>query len=191
MGEQPGAAEGERVEKPDLDPGMIGQCGPDRVEPGGAIAAVQGSYPHAPVGSGAQLVQQQPAGRVGLPDARLHIDRDLRRARQQHPSCQSVPPINQRDDATSPQMPPRQRQQRLPQEGRRAGLNGDTVVDAAPVRQRMQQPQHDQSEHRQTDSRLQHPGSDHPQPPCATQAQTVAPPVGAIHRPTCRSRPKQ
>ena len=90
------AAEHVRVEQAQLDPGMRVERGEGGVQPRGGVVVEQQPDADAPVGGGAELVEQEAARQVVVPDVILGIDAAFGHSREQRARGERVPRLPQR-----------------------------------------------------------------------------------------------
>ena len=73
----------ERIEQPNLDIVVAIQRSDRRVEPRDAVVVEQKPHAHATLGGTPQVLEQQVARRIAVPDVVLHVERPLGSAREQ------------------------------------------------------------------------------------------------------------
>ena len=88
-----------RVVEANLDVGVRVDDGEDRVQPLDAVVVEQHPHAHAALGGIPELLEQEEPGGVGMPDVVLHVERALRRAREQDPGGKGVPSLRERVDS--------------------------------------------------------------------------------------------
>lgn len=119
--ENPRLPDHEGIEEPDLDIRVGIERGQRRIQPDGVVVIQQQANAHAPVGGGAQTIEQQGARHVPVPDVVLDVECTVRSPDQQCPRSKRIARVGQQVDTRIAGIGRHPWRQRLAQ-ARRAGV---------------------------------------------------------------------